>query len=92
MWGYDGFCCGFGWWWIIPAIMILMMGLCFVMMRRRMGSMMCGPSSRMSGDWHWGRHSESAKEILDKRYARGEIGKEEYEDKKKDIERDNGDS
>jgi uncharacterized membrane protein len=27
----------------------------------------------------------SAREILDKRYARGEIGKEEYEQKRKDI-------
>jgi len=28
---------------------------------------------------------ESAREILDKRYARGEIGKEEYEEKKRDM-------
>jgi putative membrane protein len=85
MWGYEGFCCGFGWWWVIPIAIIVMMALCFFMMRRHMGCVTCGPSFR-AGD-QLGRPSpESAREILDKRYARGEIGKEEYEQKKKDIE------
>jgi uncharacterized membrane protein len=30
--------------------------------------------------------SDSAREILDKRYALGEINKEEYEEKRKDID------
>ncbi len=47
--------------------------------------MMCGPSSRTAGDPFSKGRSESAIEILDKRYARGEIGKEEYEEKKRDI-------
>ncbi len=43
--------------------------------------------------WLWGqrmpfviREKESALDILKKRYARGEIGKEEFERLKKDIE------
>ncbi len=87
MWGYDGVCYGFGWWWIIPIAMILMFALCFFMMRGRMGCMPCGPFSRTSKDSFWNGRSETAKEILDRRYAAGEIGKEEYEDKKRDIER-----
>jgi len=85
MWAYDGFCCGFGWWWLIPVGIIVMMALCFFMMRRHGGCVMCGPSFR-AGDRLERPSPESARDILDKRYARGEIGKEEYEAKKKDIE------
>jgi putative membrane protein len=90
MWGYEGLCFGFGWWWIIPVAMIVMMALCFFMMRRRMGFMMCGPCTRTPSDSSWNARSESSRDILDKRYARGEIGKEEYEEKKKDIDRPDG--
>jgi uncharacterized membrane protein len=54
-----------------------MMILCFIMMRGH-GGCFAGRSRS--------RHvAESAREILDKRYALGEIGKEEYEEKKRDI-------
>lgn len=52
--------------------------------------MMCGPFSGATGDPFWRGRPESAREILDKRYAQGEIGKEEYEDKKKDMGRTEG--
>jgi putative membrane protein len=90
MWGYDSFYCGFGWWWIFPLVMIIMFVLCLFMMRRRTGFMMCGPFSQASGDSFGKGRPESAREILDKRYARGEIGKDEYEDKKRDIDRTEG--
>ena len=41
---------------------------------------------RVMKSWSRSCHvGESAREILDKRYASGEISKEEYEVKKKDI-------
>jgi putative membrane protein len=77
--GYEAFWAGSEWWWIFPLVMIV---LCFVMMRRRGGSMMCGFGSRRANDTLPIGSSDSAAEILDKRYALGEIGKEEYEEKK----------
>jgi putative membrane protein len=74
MFAYESVWNGFHWWWIIP---IAMMILCFIMMR--------GHRGRMT---HWSRshyNAESAREILDKRYALGEISREEYGEKKRDI-------
>jgi uncharacterized membrane protein len=62
-------------WWLFPLVMIV---LCFLMMRGRKCSMMCGFGS---GDEisHRKDISDSTKDILDKRYARGEIDTEEYQ-------------
>ncbi len=65
---------GFHFWWIIP---IVMMVLCFIMMSRRRGC--------ITGWSRSGHLADSAREILDKRYALGEISKEEYEEKKRHI-------
>jgi putative membrane protein len=77
--------CNFSLWWIIP---IVMMAICFFMMRGRMGSMMCGRGSNVS-DSHNISHSDSTIDILDKRYAAGEINREEYEEKKRVLNHDN---
>jgi len=81
MGGYEGFEFG-DWWWIFPIVMMI---LCFFFMRGRMCSMMGGHDTRDGTDPHESTSSESAREILDKRYALGEISKEEYEEKKRDI-------
>ncbi len=73
MYAYGPFWAGFHWWWLIP---IAMMVLCFLMMRGHGGCM---------GGWTRSRRDESARDVLDKRYARGEIGKQEYEEKKRDL-------
>jgi putative membrane protein len=66
-------------WWICPLMMLFMLvvfGGIFFFARRSLGE----------GPHHWGppwrTTSHSALEILSERFARGEIQKEEYEEKK----------
>jgi len=77
--------CNFSFWWIFPVIMMV---LCFVawffMMRRQKGSMMCGFSPHGTSSHHISV-SDSAIDIVKKRYASGEIDKEEYKEKKNSL-------
>lgn len=82
MYGY-GYGMGF-FWWLLPffffIIFIVMMALFF--RRGGMSRMMCP----MCGDHRHHGEGVSAKEILERRYARGEIGREEYQKIKQDLE------
>ena len=71
---------GFGWGWLMPILMILFWGLVIwgiVTLIRGVTASGCAASS--SG------HAEMALEVLKRRYARGEISKEEFEGKKRDL-------
>ena len=81
--GHEIFWADIGWWWIFPIVMIV---LCVFMMRGRMGCMTAWSTYRSTNTTRTISPSDSAREILDKRYALGEITKEEYEEKKGDIE------
>jgi uncharacterized membrane protein len=71
-------------WWIIP---LAMMALCFFMMAGRKGSMMWGSGSH--GENRQIKSTDSAIDILDKRFALGEIDKKEYEETKRALKQSN---
>ena len=67
-----------GFWWFGPIFMLIFWVLVIVgivVLIKWIGS-----QSRIEG-----RTEESAMDILKKRYAKGEISKEEFEEKKRDI-------
>ncbi len=74
-----------GGWWILPILMCIAMVLFCLLMFGRKGfkgtRMGCfdGDQSSNSSD------SETSLEILKKRYAKGEINKDEFEQMKRDI-------
>jgi putative membrane protein len=62
----------------MPIVMVLVLVLCLYFMFGRSGA-------RPPGEAQPGKDGDSALDILKKRYARGEITREEYEQIKKDI-------
>ncbi len=74
----------FNGWWIFPIIMCIVMMIFFFLRSGRRGfrpPWMQG-SDR---DHHESTDSETLLEILKKRYAKGEITKEEFDQTKKDL-------
>lgn len=80
---------GAGFWWIFPLFfLVLMVVMCIFMIRGGMGCMwrdrhMSTPESRDLTKRPGAESPESALDILDKRFAKGEITKEEYQEMKK---------
>ena len=74
---------GMGGWWIIPVICMLLMFFFFMMFRR--GGFR--PPWGQNSDRHHSesKDSETPIDILKKRYAKGEITKEEFDQMKKDL-------
>lgn len=80
MWGYDG---GYGWYWGFGMLlhMALYWGvliLLIVLLARRIFGKRGVPAPPAA--------DKTALDILKERYARGEIGRDEFDQKKRDIE------
>jgi len=73
---------GSSWWWIWPVLMI---ALCFFMMRMWRGTMICGYGPR-SLYQRSAENQHSAIDILNRRYAAGEMDKAEYDEKRKVLD------
>jgi uncharacterized membrane protein len=90
--GYGTAWCSYGWW-VTCLVVMMLMTLCFFfmmfIMRRQKGNMMCCPPFfRKAGGTDY-MASDSARDILDKRYVSGEISVEEYEEIKKNLNQQN---
>jgi len=71
---------GFGGGWLMPVYFVLFL----VLVIWGVGAL-SGGAGLSGGGESGSRAPDSALEVLKKRYARGEIGKEEYEERKRDL-------
>lgn len=81
-WGWPGPWHMWAGWWIFPLIMLLMVAGCIAMILYMHGS---GGARRHHPAPSWGDPTRSALQILNERLARGEIRREEYEERKRAI-------
>ncbi|OGI50451.1 MAG: electron transporter RnfE [Candidatus Muproteobacteria bacterium RIFCSPHIGHO2_12_FULL_60_33] len=79
MWGDYG---NYGWWWG-GAVHMLLFWVVLILIIAALAKWIFGKPGDSSRDAPRGK---SALDILKERYARGEIGKEEFEQKKRDLE------
>jgi putative membrane protein len=78
MWGG-----GWGLWWFFPLLMCLfMIAMCVAMFFAMFRG---GGHSHRGMPWHAGDPAFSALQLLNERFAKGEIQKQEYEEKKTAI-------
>jgi len=74
---------GWAFWWMFPLLMIVICVGIFFLGRASHGHHHWGPV--WGPDRSWGDPTHSALQLLNERYARGEIQKEEYEERKAAI-------
>lgn len=77
MWG------GMVWMWIFPVLLLAGLLLFLGIIVRGLGSFRCG---MRENDEKKEPPGDTPKEILDRRYARGEITREQYLEMRKDLE------
>ena len=75
MW-WDGPWYGFHGMWIFPLIFLIVLVL----------FLFRGPGWPMCGGYRRRDREKTAREVLDRRYARGEISREDYQRMRKDLE------
>lgn len=76
--GWHGMVGGYGWMWFMPLFMVAFWGLSIWAVVALVQGLSQASGSHIAPD-----QQDSALEILKRRYARGEIDKEEYEEKKR---------